>query len=29
MAAYQQRVITWEEMLKSKERLHADLKLKW
>jgi hypothetical protein len=29
MAAYQQRVITWEEMMKSKERLHADLKLKW
>ncbi|MGD0578174.1 MAG: Gfo/Idh/MocA family oxidoreductase [Bryobacteraceae bacterium] len=29
MAAYQQRLITWEEMLKSKERLHADLKLKW
>ena len=29
MAAYQQRLITWEEMMKSKERLHADLKLKW
>ncbi|MGO9240488.1 MAG: Gfo/Idh/MocA family protein [Bryobacteraceae bacterium] len=29
MAAYQQRVITWDEMMKSKERLHADLKLKW
>lgn len=29
MAAYQQRLVTWEEMMKSKERLHADLKLKW
>ena len=29
MAAYQQRLITWDEMMKSKERLHADLKLKW
>ena len=29
MAAYQQRLVTWEEMRKSKERLHADLKLKW
>jgi hypothetical protein len=28
-AAYQQRVVTWEEMLKSSERLRADLKLKW
>jgi len=29
MAAYQQRLITWDEMMKSKERFHADLKLKW
>ncbi|MCC7154450.1 MAG: Gfo/Idh/MocA family oxidoreductase [Bryobacterales bacterium] len=29
MAAYSGRTITWEEMLKSKERLTADLKLKW
>lgn len=28
-AAYQQRLVTWEELLNSKERLHADLKLKW
>ena len=29
MAAYQQRLITWDEMLQSKERYHADLKLRW
>ena len=29
MAAYSGRTITWEEMLKSKERLTADLKLRW
>lgn len=29
MAAYGGRTITWEEMLKSKERLTADIKLKW
>ena len=28
-AAYQQRLVTWDELLQSKERLHADLKLKW
>lgn len=28
-AAYQQRMVTWEELLQSKERMHADLKLKW
>jgi len=28
-AAYQQRMVTWDELLKSKERLHADLKLRW
>jgi myo-inositol 2-dehydrogenase/D-chiro-inositol 1-dehydrogenase len=28
-AAYQQRMVTWDELLKSRERLHADLKLKW
>jgi myo-inositol 2-dehydrogenase / D-chiro-inositol 1-dehydrogenase len=28
-AAYQQRMITWDELLQSKERLHADLKLQW
>ena len=29
MAAYSGKTITWEEMLKSKERLTADLKLRW
>jgi hypothetical protein len=29
MAAYQQRLITWEEMMKSTERYHADVKLRW
>jgi predicted dehydrogenase len=29
MAAYQQRVITWDEMMRSRERLTLDLKLKW
>jgi predicted dehydrogenase len=28
-AAYEQRVVTWDEMMKSNERLHADLKLRW
>ena len=28
-AAYQQRVITWDEMMKSNERLQANLKLRW
>ena len=28
-AAYHERMVTWEELLQSKERLHADLKLKW
>jgi hypothetical protein len=28
-AAYQQRLVTWEAMLQSTERLHVDLKLKW
>ncbi len=29
MAAYQQRVITWDEMMRSDERLEANLKLRW
>ena len=29
MAAYQQRVVTWDEMMKSTERLQANLKLRW
>jgi len=29
MAAYQNRVVTWEEMLRSNERMRADLKLRW
>lgn len=29
MAAYHQRVITWDEMMRSNERLEANLKLKW
>lgn len=28
-AAYQQRLVTWDEMMKSNERLEADLKLRW
>ncbi len=28
-AAYQQRLVTWDELLQSKDRLHAELKLKW
>jgi predicted dehydrogenase len=28
-AAYQQRVVTWDEMLKSTEKLEASLKLRW
>ena len=28
-AAYQQRLVTWDEMMKSNERLEANLKLKW
>jgi myo-inositol 2-dehydrogenase / D-chiro-inositol 1-dehydrogenase len=29
MAAYQQRLVSWEEMLRSNERLEANLKLRW
>jgi predicted dehydrogenase len=29
MAAYQQRVVTWDEMMRSRERLTLDLKLRW
>ena len=29
MAAYQQRLVTWDEMMKSTERLQANLKLRW
>ncbi len=29
MAAYGQRTVTWDEMMKSTERLEANLKLKW
>lgn len=29
MAAYQQRTVTWEEMIKSDEKLKANLKLRW
>ncbi len=28
-AAYQQRLITWDELMKSEQRLEADLKLRW
>lgn len=28
-AAYQQRMVTWDEMMRSDERLSADLKLRW
>ena len=28
-AAYQQRLVTWDEMMKSTERLQANLKLRW
>jgi len=29
MAAYQQRLITWDEMMKSTDRMEANLKLRW
>ena len=29
MAAYQQRLVTWDEMMRSDERLEAELKLRW
>jgi myo-inositol 2-dehydrogenase/D-chiro-inositol 1-dehydrogenase len=29
MAAYQQRLVSWEEMLRSTERLEANLRLRW
>ena len=29
MAAYQNRVVTWEEMMRSTERFEAELKLRW
>jgi hypothetical protein len=29
MAAYEQRTVTWDEMIASAERWEADLKLKW
>jgi predicted dehydrogenase len=29
MAAYRGRVVTWDEMMQSKEKLEADLKLRW
>ncbi len=29
MAAYQQRVVSWDEMMRSTETLEADLKLRW
>jgi len=29
MSAYQERVVTWDEMAASTEKLHADLKLRW
>lgn len=28
-AAYQERVVTWDELMRSKERYRADLKLRW
>ncbi len=29
MAAYQERLVTWDEMMKSTERMEADLQLRW
>ena len=29
MAAYQQRLVTWDEMMRSNEKLEAELKLRW
>jgi hypothetical protein len=29
MAAYQQRTVTWDEMMASTEKWEASLKLKW
>jgi myo-inositol 2-dehydrogenase / D-chiro-inositol 1-dehydrogenase len=29
MAAYQQRLVTWDEMMQSNEKLEAELKLRW